>query len=95
MVRSPTGRSDGVVGIKRKEVAPKPNPRLHVTATLPNGKILGEDDEVTIKGVGRFRFMYGWGNDEATFWGPLNRGAPSWRTFKVDRVTTVHRKKAV
>lgn len=57
-----------------------------------NGRIVGPNTEISIRGEsGRFTFRYSDRPDEVTVWG----GDPQyekWRTFKIDRVRTVHRK---
>ena len=63
-----------------------------LTLTLPDGRQLGEGDEFTVAGVGRFSFRYGWRQTEVTCFGPVNKPIQGWRTFAASAITTVHRK---
>lgn len=68
----------------------------HATVEV-DGKTLSHGDEFTVRGEGRFAFRYGWGKPhptEVTAWGPVtNPQQSSWRTFRLDDITTIHRKK--
>lgn len=69
-------------------------PLRTVVLIMPNGRVLDQGDEFTVKGEGRFAFRYGWNNgNEATCWGPVGSKAPSWRTFRATDITTIHRTK--
>ena len=61
-----------------------------------NGRHVTEGTEVTVKGAGRFRFMYQRPNGDLTVYGPVDtKGAtPNGmvRSFKVTAVTKVHYK---
>lgn len=71
---------------------PEPVERISQTEITINGRAVTPNTEVSIKGeAGRFTFRYSLRPDEVTVWG----GQPQyekWRTFKLDRVRTVHRK---
>jgi hypothetical protein len=71
---------------------PEPVERVSQTEITINGRAVTPNTEVSIKGeTGRFTFRYSLRPDEVTVWG----GQPQyekWRTFKIDRVRTVHRK---
>lgn len=66
--------------------------RVSQTEITINGRHVGPNTEISIRGEsGRFTFHYSLRPDEVTVWG----GDPQyekWRTFKLDRVRTVHRK---
>lgn len=49
--------------------------------------------EITVRGEGRFRFdRMDDGGASVTCFGPVNDQRRSWRTFRLDRVRTIHRK---
>lgn len=64
---------------------------------LPDGRILEPGTEFTVPGEGRFSFRYGWltaTGTEVTCYGPVtNLQVASIRTFRPDRVRTIHRSK--
>jgi len=66
--------------------------RVSNTEITINGRAVTPHTEISIRGEsGRFTFHYSLRPDEVTVWG----GDPQyekWRTFKIDRVRTVHRK---
>jgi hypothetical protein len=66
--------------------------RVSNTEITINGRTVVPKTEISIRGEsGRFTFHYSLRDDEVTVWG----GQPQyekWRTFKIDRVRTVHRK---
>ena len=66
--------------------------RVSRTEITINGRAVTPNTEISIRGEsGRFTFHYSLAPDEVTVWG----GDPQyekWRTFKIDRVRTVHRK---
>lgn len=66
--------------------------RVSKTEITINGRTVTPNTEISIRGEsGRFTFHYSLRDDEVTVWG----GQPQyekWRTFKIDRVRTVHRK---
>jgi hypothetical protein len=66
--------------------------RVSQTEITINGRTVTPNTEISIRGEsGRFTFRYSLRPDEVTVWG----GDPQyekWRTFKIDRVRTVHRK---
>lgn len=63
-------------------------------ATLPNGKTLTYGEEFSVKGEGRFKFLYVWEPDGSVVcYGPVGKQTAQMRSFLTDRITTVHRKK--
>jgi hypothetical protein len=66
--------------------------RISKTEITINGRTVVPKTEISIRGeAGRFTFHYSLRDDEVCVWG----GQPQyekWRTFKIDRVRTVHRK---
>ncbi len=49
--------------------------------------------EITVRGEGRFKFdRMDDGGASVTCFGPVNDSRRSWRTFRLDRVRTIHRK---
>jgi hypothetical protein len=95
--RYPDGYPDGMepfvrVPNEEPEDNPEPVERVSQTEITINGRAVTPNTEVSIKGeTGRFTFRYSLRPDEVTVWG----GQPQyekWRTFKLDRVRTVHRK---
>lgn len=74
---------------------PDPNTtveRIAVDEIKINGRTVNPNTEISIRGeTGRFTFRYSRRDGEVTVWG----GRPQheqWRTFRIERVRTVHRK---
>jgi hypothetical protein len=66
--------------------------RVSQTEITINGRSVTPNTEISIKGeTGRFTFRYSLRPDEVTVWGGQTQ-YEKWRTFKIDRVRTVHRK---
>lgn len=62
--------------------------------TLPDGRTLSEGDEFTLEGGGRYRFLYQYLRDgSVTAHGPIDSPTAKLRSFRPERVRTVHRKK--
>lgn len=80
--------------MKRKEMAPPEDSRKTSYLIVSPIQTITQGEEISIRGEGRFTFKYGWNGIEGTFWGPVNGKHQSWRTFRTDQITRVHRKKA-
>ena len=66
--------------------------RVSRTEITINGRTVTPKTEISIRGeTGRFTFHYSLRDDEVTVWGGQTH-YEKWRTFKIDRVRTVHRK---
>ena len=64
------------------------------TAPLSDGRMLSAGDEFTVKGEGRFKFLHMYVPDgSGTCFGPINNQQAMMRSFAIDRVGTIHRKK--
>lgn len=66
---------------KRRNVAPPADPRKTACITLPDGRLLQEGEEVTVKGEGRFTFHYGYHS------GPMPDVSPAPPTESVNGST--------
>lgn len=63
------------------------------TLELPDGRTLTEGDEFSVKGEGRFKFLYHFLPDgSAAAHGPVNKQTAMLRAFAPTRITTIHRK---
>jgi len=62
------------------------------TTTQINGRTLEPGTEFTVQGQGRYSFKYQHPNGDVTGWGPVGSRHARMRSFRADRVTTVHRK---
>lgn len=79
--------------MKRKEIPPPPNPHHRDVMSTRHGEIVF-GAEVSIEGLkGRFRFLYGWDDNGATFWGPIGGQTAKMRTFAIPQITKIHKKK--
>jgi len=58
---------------------------------LPDGRHLTAGTEVTIAGGGRFVFRYSDGRGNLTFYGPVGNTHAKWRSFRAEKVRTIHR----
>ncbi len=66
--------------------------RVSQTEITINGRKVTPNTEISIRGEsGLFTFHYSLRDDEVTVWGGQVQ-YEKWRTFKIDRVRTVHRK---
>ena len=82
--------------LRRRLQAPPPGWSISLTAVSPSGRHLEVGTEVSIRGErGRFRFMrhvvnHATGAEWMDFWGGPKH-AYQWRSFRPDRIRTVHR----
>jgi Na+-transporting NADH:ubiquinone oxidoreductase subunit NqrF len=78
---------------------PNPNPSWVETYEIQvNGRNITQGTEVSIRGErGRFRFMKHVKTDTAEWVDVVGgvKGVKMWRSFRVDRVKTVHRKNKI
>jgi hypothetical protein len=66
--------------------------RAYSNVTLPDGRVIESGQEFTVKGEGRFTFAYEYRPDGSlTAFGPVGSQQASWRAFKPERVSTIHR----
>jgi hypothetical protein len=78
--------------VARRQVEVAPDPRRQLRVELPDGRVLEQGAEFTVKGQGRFVFAYEWRPDHAiTCFGPVGSQDAMWRSFAPSRVGRIHR----
>lgn len=64
----------------------------NLTLTLPDGRTLTQGQEFSVTGEGRFAFAYEYLPDgSVTCFGPVGSNEARWRSFKPERVKTIHK----